>query len=364
MILLYLFAFVVLVNCAYLFLFSSFVFGDSEKVKDAPAYSVSVLVCAKNEAENLKRHIPLWLHQEYADFELVLINDASSDDTLEVMEKFASQDNRIKIVDVQNNKAFWANKKYALTLGIKSAKNKRLLFTDADCRPATKHWISEMAQRFSKEKQLILGYGAYEKRGGLLNLFIRYETLITALQYFSYAKLGIPYMGVGRNLGYTSNLYYEHNGFASHMKLPSGDDDLFVNQTATKENTALCYDPRSFTYSIPKQSWKAWFYQKRRHISTANHYKPQHKYLLGGYYLSKLLFWILLVECLFFTDWKAALAIAMIHVIVQYIVVGAGARKLEEGKLIPFLPILDLFLVFLQLSIFISGSTSKQSPWK
>ena len=327
-------------------------------------FPVSLIVCAKNEAENLKKNIPLWLTQEHKHFEVILINDASSDETLDVMEAFAKKDYRIQIVDVENNEAFWGSKKYALTLGIKRAKNKRMLFTDADCRPSSKQWLGKMTSKLSKQKQLILGYGAYEKIPGLLNALIRFETLLTAIQYFSYSKAGIPYMGVGRNLSYTGGLYYNNGGFISHMKITSGDDDLFVNEVATKENTEICFSPDSFTYSSPKQTWKTWIFQKKRHISTAKLYKPQHKFLLAIYYIFKLLFWTLALISFLLLDWKIPLILVTFRFLVQFIIIGKGAAKLKEKNLIPFIPLLEFFLIFAQMVIFISNSISKPSRWK
>ncbi|MBZ0328128.1 MAG: glycosyltransferase [Altibacter sp.] len=364
MVLLYIFAAVVFVNCLYFLLFSKFSFLKLSEIEASEKFPISLIVCAKNEAENLKKHIPLWLKQNYPDFELVLINDASYDETLDIMEAFALTDSRIKIVDVENNEAFWASKKYALTLGIKKAKHKRMLFTDADCRPASDDWIKEMTAPFSETKQLILGYGAYEKASGFLNKLIRFETVLTALQYFSYARAGIPYMGVGRNLAYTSNLYYDNKGFMSHMKVASGDDDLFVNEVASKENTALCFTEKAFTYSIPKKTWKSWILQKKRHTSTAKLYKPIHRLLLGLFYLSNLLFWVLAPIAMIWVDWKIPLALVLFRCVLQGFIFGKAASKLREKDLIIFIPILELFLVFVQLSIFISNRNSKQVRWK
>ncbi|HBY70387.1 MAG TPA: glycosyl transferase family 2 [Flavobacteriaceae bacterium] len=364
MVLLYALTAVVVINCGYYILFSKFSFLPSSEIKSENNYPVSLIVCAKNEAENLKAHIPLWLGQNHPDFELILIDDASIDETLEVMESFQVDNPKIQIVKVKNNEAFWGNKKYALTLGLKRAKNQRLLFTDADCKPASNNWLTTMTAHFSQEKQLVLGYGAYQKKDGLLNRLIRFETLMTALQYFSYAKANMPYMGVGRNLSYTANLYYENKGFMSHIKLPSGDDDLFVNEAATPKNTAICVAEEAFTYSIPKKTWKAWWLQKKRHITTAKRYKPLHKFLLGLFYTSNFLFWGLSIFALIFSSWKIALAIILFRFLFQYIIVGKAARKLKEGDLIPFIPIFELFLVCYQMSIFISNSTTKQSRWK
>lgn len=173
---------------------------------------VSVLICAKNEAENLEKNLPYILEQEYQNFQIVLINDASIDNTLKVMESFAHRDSRIKIVDVRNNEAFWG-KKYALTLGIKSAKNDLLIFTDADCRPAGKHWLKQMVGSFSNTQTIVLGFGGYQTiKHSLLNQLIRFETVLTAIQYFSYAISGMPYMGVGRNMAYHRDEFLEFEG--------------------------------------------------------------------------------------------------------------------------------------------------------
>lgn len=363
MVLLYVFAAVVLINCCYFLLFSRFSFSSLSEPISSEMPPVSLIVCAKNEAENLQKHIPEWLDQDYPDFELILINDASADHTLEVIESFAENDRRIKVVNVKNIEAFWANKKYALTLGLKRAVNTHLVFTDADCRPASNQWLKEMTLRFSAEKQLVLGYGAYEKEPGILNRLIRFETLMTAVQYFSYAKAGIPYMGVGRNLAYTSHLYYGNNGFMSHIKLPSGDDDLFVNEVATKNNTALTIHQDSFTYSIPKKTWNAWKLQKRRHATTASYYQLKHKVLLGLYFSSNLLFWLLAIAC-FFLDWKVSLALMGFRFLLQGIVIGKATKLLHEKDLRYLLPVWDLFLVWTQMSIFISNKVSKPAQWK
>lgn len=327
---------------------------------------VSVIVCAKNEAENLKNFIPKILDQNYSNFELILINDASTDESLDIMEAFQQLDSRIKIVNVQNNEAFWGKKKYALTLGIKKARNPYLLFTDADCVPESNLWIENMSSHFEQNKSIILGYGGYIKQKmSLLNKLIRYETLFTAIQYFSYARLGYPYMGVGRNLAYTSHEFFAQNGFATHLHIRSGDDDLFVNQAATRENTALCFQNSSFTRSIPDKSFKNWMEQKRRHVSTAVLYKKEHKLLLGTFYVSQFLFWvlfmILLISQIF---WPVVLIIFSLRLLIQYAVFYKSAKKLDELDLVWLVPVFDFFLVFLQFGIFSINLFSKPSNWK
>jgi glycosyltransferase involved in cell wall biosynthesis len=349
----------------YFLIFGKFAFLK-EKKEPYQNIPVSVIICAKNEAENLKKFLPSIINQEYSNFQIVLINDASYDNTLDVMEDFASKHNHIKIVNVANNEAFWANKKYALTLGIKAAKHEYLLFTDADCQPVSNHWISEMSACFNNNKTIVLGYGAYFKiKNSFLNKLIRFETLLTALQYVSFAKIGLPYMGVGRNLAYKKEAFFKANGFMNHMYIRSGDDDLFINQIANKANTEVCITKESFTESIPKTSFKNWIKQKRRHITTANHYKNKHKMLLAFFYISQLFFWLLSIILLItLFKWQIVISLFLLRFVVQLIVFGKVSNKLNERDLIAFIPILELFLIGIQLSIFITNLISKPKHWK
>jgi glycosyltransferase involved in cell wall biosynthesis len=346
-------------------LFGNFAFNKLNR-KKGKHHSVSVIVCAKNEAENLKRYLPSILKQDYPNFEVVLINDASSDDSLEIMENFAEQYNNIKIVNVKNIEAFWGNKKYALTLGIKAATHNHLLFTDADCEPVSNQWIKSMISNFSNTNTIVLGYGAYNKvKYSLLNKLIRYETLLTAIQYFSFAKLGTPYMGVGRNLAYNRSEFFKTNGFIKHIDIRSGDDDLFINEAANSKNTSISITPDSFTYSIPKTSFKDWYTQKRRHISTANNYKFIHKSLLAIFYSSQLLFWLLAIVLLIpLFQWKIVVTLILVRLIIQYFAVGFSAKKLNEIDILFILPFLELFLIVFQLTIFISNLIAKPKHWK
>ncbi len=360
-----LFIFVTLVNLIYFFSFFSFATARP-KARLHPEPPVSVIICAKNEAENLANFLPSILEQDYPDFEVIVINDASADNTLEVIEEFQEIDPRIKIVNVQNNEAFWANKKYALTLGIKKAKYEHLVFTDADCAPQSKNWIREMSGNFQPGTSIVLGYGGYFNHSrSFLNKLIRFETLLTAIQYFSYARLGSPYMGVGRNLAYTSTKFYELKGFANHLHLRSGDDDLFVNEASNSQNTAICFNPEAITRSVPKSNFSEWFQQKRRHVSVASHYKPKHKILLSAFYIFRVLFWILLAVLLVLQVYpKVVLTALGLKLLTEAFVYVQSARKLKETDVVWFFPFFDLFLILLQMAIFISNLISKPKHWK
>ena len=363
---LYFFIVIIAIQLAYyVIVFGKFALAKTQK-SNPKRISISVIVCAKNEGENVAKYIPLLAEQEYPDFEIILIDDASSDNTLEIFEEFEKQYANIRLVKVKNNEAFWGNKKYALTLGIKASKKDYLLFTDADCYPASKDWITTISSQFTMQKTIVLGYGGYEKvANSFLNKIIRFETVLTAVQYFSWSKIGRPYMGIGRNLAYKKEEFFNVNGFISHIQVRSGDDDLFINQVATSKNTALCYLPESFTYSKPKTKFNDWFTQKRRHVSTAKLYKPFDKIQLGLFYTSQLLFLIVATVLLAFQyQWIIVLSLVAFRYLFTWITLGLSAGKLKEKDVMYWFPIIEIVLIFTQLNIFITNIFSKPVHWK
>ena len=216
------FSFVFLVQlCYYLFIYLKLARHKEQKKTFSKA--VSVVVCGFNEEQYWEALVDKLLDQDYPNFEIVLVNDQSTDNTKFVFKQWENHP-RIKLVDIREDIKKGLGKKFALTLGIKAAKYDYLLLTDADCYPRDQDWISSMAQHFSN-KTIVLGYGAYEKHKGLLNKLVRFDTFQVAMQYLSYALIGKTYMGVGRNLAYKKSLFFDNKGFATHLHLPSGDDD-------------------------------------------------------------------------------------------------------------------------------------------
>lgn len=331
---------------------------------------VSVVICARDEEANLKALLPALAEQSYPPFELVLVNDFSQDNTLKVMQDFRSEMEKngceiaIRIVDIPENES--SGKKKALTRGILNAGHEIILLTDADCVPATPQWLREMVNKFNQEKTIVLGYGPYKKiKASFLNKLIRYETLITALQYFSYAKRGKAYMGVGRNLAYKKSIFIKTNGFQEHAGIASGDDDLFISQAATANNTSLCIEPAAFTYSQPKTSLNNWIRQKRRHITTAGHYRGFHQFALALYFISQVFFWGLLPFLLMNENYVYfVLYLVLIRFLIWYSKIMSSAKILKEQDLIILAPLLEICLICVQLTIFVANLFSTPKKWR
>ncbi|MFD2932682.1 glycosyltransferase [Spirosoma flavum] len=255
---------------------------------------ITIVVCARNELENLTELLPLLNSQHYPTFEVLVMDDRSTDGTDQFLENDIADLRFIRFIRIDKEHGHITPKKYALTIALKKAIYSIVLLTDADCRPASTNWLSEMvAPLLADTKDITLGFSPYEHRPGFLNLLIRSETLFTAVQYFSLALAGRPYMGVGRNLAYRTSLFFANRGFYTHINVTGGDDDLFINEVATSHNTAICINPNTFVWSKPKETWADWKLQKRRHLNVGKYYKLSNKLLLGLLTGSHVLSWLL-----------------------------------------------------------------------
>ncbi len=326
---------------------------------------VSVVICAHNEFYNLKANLPLILEQDYPEFEVLVVNHASDDETSYLISDLQKEYPNLKGIEIKKDLNFFTGKKFPLAIGIKSAKYDKVLLTDADCKPSSPHWIETMQSAYTERIKVVLGYSPYTRVKGILNKLIRYDTAHIAIQYLSSALAGLPYMGVGRNLSYLRSVFYDNQGFIKHYRIRSGDDDLFINRVAKKSNTAVVVSPESYTVSEPKKTFSHWVTQKRRHLSTSTHYRFVHRFLLGLYSFSLLFYYVFFVLMLALNfSVLPVLGLFALRMLIQYLVISRCFRQLNENDLILFIPLLEIVLLLLNIGIGITNVFRKPNKWK
>jgi poly-beta-1,6-N-acetyl-D-glucosamine synthase len=341
-------------------------FKSSKKAYTKIQEPVSILICAKNESENLANHLPSILEQDYPCYEVIVVNDCSDDDTQQVLEKLQEKYPHLKTTLIKHDEKFTHGKKLALTVGIKAAVNEWLLLTDADCMPASNQWLSAMQKNFTENTDIVLGYGGYITKKGFINRLIRFDTFFIALQYLSYALIKVPYMGVGRNLAYRKSFFLKNKGFASHAHILSGDDDLFVNELARGKNTRVEFKATAHTRSVPKYTFQQWLFQKKRHFSTSNRYKFGHKILLGTEVFSRLWFYASVIYLIVNPQTiYIGLSAFIFRLIIQLIIFNTAMGKLKEKKILLFSVLFDIILPLINIFLYlVQAFNSKHYRWK
>ncbi len=327
---------------------------------------VSVIICAKNEAENLKKHLPFILNQDYPHFEVIVVNDYSTDETEAVLSQFLNIYDNFRFFSIGKEKGMQPGKKFPLSIGIEAAQYPYVLLTDADCKPESDQWIRTMQSALSEEKEIVLGFGPYQTQQGSLNKWIRFEAIYTAIQYGTFALWGKPYMGVGRNLMYAKRLFFEVGGFEKHRHIASGDDDLFINEVATNKNTKVLFQEKAFIFSNPKENFKDYYTQKTRHFSAGNHYSMESKVLLSivsmSHFLYYALFFTLVVIDIRLCIW--IISIYIIRLLILQITYKELLKQFKEEKLLIWIPLFDLMIFFFYFIFSAALFFPKTTSWK
>lgn len=342
-------------------------YKDKEKkinIKTPKLPSLSVIIAARNEADNIYRNLPFILAQNYPDFEVIVVINQTTDESKHILIAYQQQYSNLRFTVIEKNKHLRPGKKLPLNIGIKAAKYEHLVMTDADCKPASNNWLMEIGKSFNDKEKIVLGYGPYIKEKGFLNKVIRFDTAWIAVNYLSFALARMPYMSVGRNLAYTKDVFKSVNGFKSHYSIASGDDDLFIQEAAKKKNYKILISEDSFMFSPAEKSWTTWYLQKSRHYTTSPKYQVIKKALLGIYPITLLLMYISFITLLLNEDFRwMALAVFGVIVILKWWIQGKCFLKLKEKSFVALLPFYELMYLIAIPIMYYTGETKTTNKW-
>ena len=318
---------------------------------------VSVVLCARNAYEYLTELIPVLLNQDYPDFEIVVVNDCSDDETEEYLKELARREPKIKPVQMRQHLNFFSGKKFPLSMGIKSAKNDLIIFTECSCMPANDQWLRSVVNCYGGNTEVVIGYSPYIQKKNIINKIIRFDALQQGLHYLSSTLAGHPYMGIGRNLSYRQDLFFRNKGFISHYTTSVGEDDLFINKVAKKRNTEALIDAENTIYTTPPSSFKIWIHQKSSRYSTVRKYNAKTRTQLSVFYTSQFLFYASFIALLClepaFTIGSEAFYVPILAFLflmrfgTQLIIYRNASKRLGEKGLLPGLIVYDFIFAFL-----------------
>ncbi len=317
---------------------------------------VSLIVCSKNELLNLQKNIQLWLNQQYPEFELIIVDDHSTDGSLQWLHQQSMQSKIFKVLSCPPEVS---GKKQALALGVQKANYPWICVTDADCSPASSHWLEHLADCLKNDKEIVLAYAPYHTRSGWLNKMIRFEALLNMLQTGGAALLGKAYAATGRNMMYLHSIFDLQ---ALLPELPYGDDDFLIQHKATATNTALCLHPESFVYTEPKKTYLHYFLQKWRHYASSKKYSHSSKFYLLAFYTSLIGFYIAFFVAIWKGDFLFASFLFISKLLVCWPVFCKTCRLLRESGLCLYYPLLEI-IYLLHLCMQLPFLTIKKKNW-
>jgi len=324
---------------------------------------VTVVITAHNQYNDLRQNLPYLLEQDYPEFEIMVVNDNSDDGSGELLTDLSRQYSNLSIVELKQSLNWFSGRKFPLSLGIKSARYDLLILTDTICRPVSKRWIKEIVAIHTPETDIALGYSTFDTKSKI-NLWFRFSAFYDGLFYLSMALAGKPFKGIGKNLSYTKQLFYNHKGFSSHYKINLGDDEIFINQTANKRNTNIQISQHSKVAVVKSMSFSNWVKSERTRIFIRRFFKTGSRFLISLYHSTAFLFFATFASLLLLKfNWMMVLPLFGLRLISQYIIFGLAAKKLTEKGLLLFSPLLEVFLVFFDFLIWFAMIFSRKKKW-
>jgi glycosyltransferase involved in cell wall biosynthesis len=277
---------------------------SKKEKKETDTPPLSVILVAKDAASDLQKNLPAILEQDYPEFEVIVIYEQSADDNCEdVLKLLQEKYPHLHHSFIPDSARYISHKKLGITMGIKASHYDWLVFTEPNCRPESNQWLRKMARNFTSNTDIVLGYSNYEKTKGWFNRKITFDTMLNSMRQLGRAIGGHPYTGCGRNLAYRKSLYYNQKGFASHLNLQRGEDDLFVNRTANKKNTRIETSPESIVRITAPHFKKNWAEDKLSYNMTSHYFKGISRYVMGFETCSRLLFFLAFIACLVYGIW-------------------------------------------------------------
>ena len=349
----------IIIYCYNLILFIKF--AKYKPSKSTYSVPVSIIICAKNEENNLKLNLKHVLQQEYKDFEVIVVNDQSIDGSKYYLESLQNKFDNLVVCNLDEKINTRKGKKFALTIGVKLAKHENLLLIDADCKPNSKKWVEEIVNCF-KNNNVILGYGSYEKTKTILNRFIRYDTYLIAKQYFSFLSFWISIYGSWEKFSIYKKCFFENKGFANHMHIASGDDDLFIQEVAVNNRVGIVVNENTHTISQSHKKWIHWIYQKRRHLTTSRFYDLKFKILLTIYPLTQLFFGYHYL--FFFMSVEYFLIMLLLKLLISYTINYSSMKKLNVSDLYLLHPMYEILYLFIQGIFVLLNLITQPQKWK
>lgn len=329
---------------------SSFV-SKKKKQKEEPSETlpaVSVVIATKNEEFFLKENLGLFLEQDYPEFEVIVVNDASTDDTQYVLKAFSKLYPRLNVVNIVENVNKFKGRKFPISLGVKAAKHDRIILAGADCVPSGFDWLKSIVGGFSGGKELVLGYVALSNAKSLAGKIMQYDNVTTTMNYMGLGLSGLAYRGNGKNLAFSKNLFFSVGGFTKHYNYTLGEDDIFVSQVATRRNTTVVLSKESVLSCSAKKKYRTWKDEKKRRLSIHKFRGIFPRTLLSTVPLTTFLIYIgVIISALCAFPYQYLIAALAIKFIIQTVAYLKACRHLNVKAIFLFAPLFELyFLLF------------------
>lgn len=259
---------------------------------------VSIIVVSRYDSENLAKCLPSILEQSYPNYEVVVVNDGTTNDTTILLDNLKKKYSHLRTTYLPEDAKYMSRKKMCMTVGIKAAFYDYLVFTDSDCVADTRDWLTEIMRNFNEETDLVLGFNhnkATDNCETLWQKFINFDNVFSTIKYMSYAMRGLAYSGTIKNMAYRKEKFFENRGFASNLNIEGGEDDIFITEVSNGTNIAVETSPNASTSINKEVTLKSFIEKKETDLENSEYYPNNVKLRINTEVTTRYLFFLIFI---------------------------------------------------------------------
>ncbi len=280
---------------------------DNEEVSATPGENkatcpkVSVIVYSFLGEDSLSPYLESLSTQDYPDFEVIVVCETTSEYAGMLSETYSKMYPSVYVTFIPPGSHNLSRRKLALTLGMKAAKGEIVVTTVSNAIISSDRWLSLLVEPFLNDENcetgISLGYShiSHDDLHGIGKWYREFDTLLTDAQWIGYALNRQPYRGDGYNLAFRREIFFRHKGYAGSLYLHSGDDDLFINEIATPDNTEVSILPENIIVTewgyLTNQVWG----QRKEQYSFTSRWLPRAPFIRAG--ATSLMQWLIPAVC-------------------------------------------------------------------
>ncbi len=198
---------------------------------------VSVIMIERNEEANLVKNLPGWLSMGYPDYEVLVVDDFSEDNSLSTLGLMKQQYRRLKFTGLSQETRF--SQKLSRNLAMKAATHDRVVFVNPTMEMPVHHWLPAIGAAFDKGKQMVVGYTATKPAKGFYHTMFRIESFFQQAESMAFCLNGLPFVAGEENIAFEKKAYFDLSGFAGKMREHYLNMEIIVNAIIRRRGNSV-----------------------------------------------------------------------------------------------------------------------------
>lgn len=247
--------------------------NEATNNEGSPKEGVSIVVACHDNAYELEHNLPALLEQQYPCFEVIVVDESSTDDTDEVLKQLKSRYPNLYTTFIPESSHYLSRRKLALTVGVKAAKYEWIVFADATNKPIDDQWLATFASQCCKGKDIVMGYANYNDEA---KAYYRFRQLVVATRNLRRAQRSVAYASGGNTIAIRRSVFMGANGFLKDLTYLRGEYDFLVNEYANADNVGVAIGTKMEKGAPSKRSWindNLFYMETRRHLSRSTKWR-------------------------------------------------------------------------------------------